>query len=76
MKIQISNQMKKELETAAQRIFSGELAKLTLSSNSGIELSATDNGGEKIELAGGTVYVRCDEILGNTPLSEREMIGK
>ncbi len=76
MKIQISNQMKREMETAAQRILSGELTKLTLPSNGAIELSATDNGGEKIELAGGAVYVRCDEILGNTPLSDRKMINQ
>ncbi|HTW97078.1 MAG TPA: hypothetical protein VMD74_05480 [Candidatus Methylomirabilis sp.] len=68
--------MRQELETAAQRILSGELTKLTLPSNGAIELSATDNGGEKIEVPGGMIYVRCEEILGDMPLSSRKMISK
>jgi hypothetical protein len=76
MIINLSNQMQDEIRTAAQKILSGELAKLTLPSNGAIELSIEDNGGEKIEVQGKTIYVFCKDLLGNTPLSERKMIGK
>jgi hypothetical protein len=45
-----------------------------LPSNPEFTISTKNNGGDKMDTPAGTVFIKVGEILGDTPISEREMI--